>query len=399
MYTHTPTCTCLRIFYLYMYIHGIYMYKYGYTYIIIHLACTYEVIHCFHVHVCECTTGRSSMKQYMPMKPVKRGLKVWVMADAVNGYFCTFDVYVGRPSDGRGTEVGLGERVVLQLTERLRGARYQVFVDNFFSSCRLLETLKRQHLYACGTTRSNRRGYPETLKTVSLERGSSVFCQHGDLVASVWMDKKPVSMLSTLAQADATHTALRKQKDGTRAPVQCTDAVVLYNQYMAGVDKGDQLRQYYHVRTRCRKYYKYIFWFMFDVAITNSYILSLFAPSTMPLCHQRLKSFRLRLADQLVGSYNSRKRLGRPRSQHLPPPVPAPHNLGPLPPQTTRLALHLPSHRDSRRRCQYCLQYRDPPKRSDVMWYCKDCPGQPTLCMTGIEDGSDCFRLWHAQFL
>ena len=144
----------------------------------------------------------------------------------------------------------------------------------------------------------------------------------------------------------------------------------------------------------------YILWFMFDVAITNSYILSLFAPTTLPLSHQHLKSFCLRLADcQLVGSYNCSKRLGRPHSQHLPPPVPAPHNLGPLPPQTTRIALHLPSHRHSRRRCQYCSQYRDPPKRSDVVWYCKECPGQPTLCMTGIEDGSDCFRLWHAQFV
>ena len=54
------------------------------------------------------------------------------------------------------------------------------------------------------------------------------------------MDKKPVNMLSTLAQADVTHTIHKRQRDGTRAPTQCPDAVVLYNRYMAGVDKGDQ---------------------------------------------------------------------------------------------------------------------------------------------------------------
>ena len=193
--------------------------------------------------------GRSCLKQYMPMKPIKRGFKVWVRADAVNGYFCTFDVYVGRPSDGRSTEVGLGERVVLQLSEGLQGGNYQLFFDNFFTTCHLLETLQTQHLYACGTTRSNRRGFPDTLKQVSLERGETAFCQRGDLVASVWMDKKPVTMLSTLAPADVTHTAQRRQRDGTCSSVQCTDVVVLYNQYMAGVDKGDQLRQNYHVRT------------------------------------------------------------------------------------------------------------------------------------------------------
>ena len=53
------------------------------------------------------------MKQYMPKKPVKRGFKVWVRADSVTGYFCDFNVYVGKPSDCTTTEVGLGERVVL----------------------------------------------------------------------------------------------------------------------------------------------------------------------------------------------------------------------------------------------------------------------------------------------
>ena len=45
----------------------------------------------------------------------------------------------------------------------------------------------------------------------------------------VWMDRKPVMMLSTVAQPEVTHTVQRKQKDGSRVPVQCEDAVVLYN--------------------------------------------------------------------------------------------------------------------------------------------------------------------------
>ena len=40
--------------------------------------------------------GRSSLKQYMPKKPVKRGFKVWMRADAVNGYVCEMDVYTGK---------------------------------------------------------------------------------------------------------------------------------------------------------------------------------------------------------------------------------------------------------------------------------------------------------------
>ena len=55
-------------------------------------------------------------------------------------------------------------------------------------------------------------------------------------------------MFSTLAQADVTHTVQKRQKDSTSTLIQCPDAVVLYNRYMAGVDKGDQYQQYYHVR-------------------------------------------------------------------------------------------------------------------------------------------------------
>ena len=36
------------------------------------------------------------MKQYMPLKPVKRGFKVWVREDAITGYFCDLEVYVGK---------------------------------------------------------------------------------------------------------------------------------------------------------------------------------------------------------------------------------------------------------------------------------------------------------------
>ena len=343
-------------------------------------------------------TGRSSMKQYLPMKPVKRGFKVWVRADAVTGYFCDFNVYTGRPSSADGeeqSELGLGERVVLELTECLRGGNYQIYCDNFFSTCRLFDTLLSHKLYACGTASTTRREFPETLKQVRLERGEHLFCQRGNLVASAWMDKKPVTVLSTLAQADVTHTAQRRVRDGSRVSVQCPDAVVLYNRYMAGVDKGDQYRQYYRIRTKCVKYYKYLFWFAIDASITNSFILSLFSPTTMLLTHQRQKSFRLTLAEQLVGSYNSRKQLGRPQSSqaHAPLTMASPST------SSCRTPLHLPSRLQGRRRCAYCAECRQPPRRRDVLWCCKACTFEPPLCLTGTEDGSDCFSLWHHHLL
>ena len=50
--------------------------------------------------------GRSSMKQYLPLKPVKRGFKVWAMADSLNGYLCDLNVYTGATGE---REIALGE--------------------------------------------------------------------------------------------------------------------------------------------------------------------------------------------------------------------------------------------------------------------------------------------------
>ena len=59
--------------------------------------------------------GRSSLKQYMPKKPVRRGLKVWMRADSNNGYVSQFQVYVGKETSA---EIGLGARVVKDLTQK-----------------------------------------------------------------------------------------------------------------------------------------------------------------------------------------------------------------------------------------------------------------------------------------
>ena len=36
--------------------------------------------------------GRSSMKQYMPLEPIKRGIMVWMLGDSINSYVCRFNV-------------------------------------------------------------------------------------------------------------------------------------------------------------------------------------------------------------------------------------------------------------------------------------------------------------------
>ena len=59
--------------------------------------------------------GKSSLKEYMP---IKRGIKVWVRADANNEYVSAFEVYTARK--GNTTERGLAATIVKGLTEQLQ---------------------------------------------------------------------------------------------------------------------------------------------------------------------------------------------------------------------------------------------------------------------------------------
>lgn len=52
--------------------------------------------------------GRLSFRQYMPAKPTKYGIKVWMAANSSNSYVLNFSVYLGKEVDGRWRIYGLG---------------------------------------------------------------------------------------------------------------------------------------------------------------------------------------------------------------------------------------------------------------------------------------------------
>ena len=76
---------------------------------------------------------RSTPKQYMPQKPVKRGIKVWALADAINGFVSMFQVYTGK--QGNTVQKGLGANVVTTLTKPYVNTFRHVYFDNFFYQC------------------------------------------------------------------------------------------------------------------------------------------------------------------------------------------------------------------------------------------------------------------------
>ena len=62
--------------------------------------------------------GRLGFRQYLPAKPTKYGIKVWMRADSENGYCNEFEIYTGKSGDHGNAKLGLTTRVVLNLTKK-----------------------------------------------------------------------------------------------------------------------------------------------------------------------------------------------------------------------------------------------------------------------------------------
>ena len=58
--------------------------------------------------------GRSNIKQYLPLKPRKRGYKVWCLCNPITAYLFNYQIYLGK-EETSGKEIPLGERVVFDL--------------------------------------------------------------------------------------------------------------------------------------------------------------------------------------------------------------------------------------------------------------------------------------------
>ena len=90
-----------------------------------------------------------------------------------------------------------------------------------------------------------------------LQRGESKFQQRGNLVVTMWRDRKLVYIMSTNVSPTATTTVKYRAKDGHVENVICPLSIQLYN-YIGGVDRADQLRGYYRVWMKSQKFYRFV---------------------------------------------------------------------------------------------------------------------------------------------
>jgi len=323
------------------------------------------------------TKCRLSFIQYLPKKPVKWGIKVWVCADSNNGYVYTFDVYCGANSVD--TSKGVAYAIVFKLLEPCLHKGYTVYMDNYYSSPLLFKDLFAAGTTATGTLRTNRKNFPENFKQKfgDVPRGTVSFVFKGNLTVVKWSDNRDVHAISTLYSNEMTK--VKRQVGGESVEVPCPEIIDDYNAFMGGVDLGDQAMCYYSLGRKTMKWWRRLFWRLHDMAVTNAHVIYKMNNATSLQKLQTNRQFRLSLAEKLVAGVIQQRR-GPGRTPSL--------DVGRL------SGKHFLYRSGLRRRCSVCAYKKTAPrsktyKGKKITTWCPRC--QVHLCV------GKCFELYHTR--
>ena len=220
--------------------------------------------------------GRVSFKIYMPKKPHKYGIKLWVLCDSVTKYVVNFKVYCGKQNNKR--EVNQGENVVMDLTSHL-AAGYNITTDNFFTSVPLAFKLlnrSRNPMTLLGTVRANRKYIPDFIKKHVGQEFDSCFAFSDDIMLVSYFPKegkKAVVLLSSSAPTDKIMPPKVSKKDKREEKDKKKPEIIdSYNHTKCGVDVLDQMTGHMSVTRATRRWTVNLFCNMLEMIAINAYV-------------------------------------------------------------------------------------------------------------------------------
>nr|XP_015196272.1 PREDICTED: piggyBac transposable element-derived protein 4-like [Lepisosteus oculatus] len=326
-----------------------------------------------------------AFKQYVNQKPSRWSLKLFVLADAASGYTCNFSIYTGKSHSASGK--GLSYDSVMELIKGSQlGTGYHLYVDSFYTSTALFRDLHVLKIGACGMMRDNREGFPRTTENrmpKKAKRGTLRWLRNGNLLFTKWMDKREVTMCSSIHKAykgEIAHRRVRNQAGSLKMKMLPVPTPVrAYSQHTGGVSLSDSRVNFCSRLQKTRKWYKKVFFHFIDMVVVNSYLLHKDLAKIQSFQAYSHKVFREELCRQLV-SIGAEEAMASTKKQGLCVPIALMDG-----------KIVNPSSKSSVGR-KYCVLCTEEKTRNKTPWKCESC--DVALCL--IVD-RNCFRKWHER--
>ena len=372
-------------------------------------------------------SGRSTHTFRIKNKPTPEGYKILALCE--HGY--TYDFLF----ESRKVKCPEVERVeglsaigsqVWHLVKGLPANRpFNVYMDNYFSSIPLFNHLRKHKIGACGTVRINSMKFPKELKVpknARLDWDTTSGKVVDGVLAILWMDNAPVTMLTTIHELEGDEWRVAKTRRRPREtstngatvrrvfgdmPVKelpIPKVIDDYNHKMNGVDIADQLRSYQCMQQTARRTWLSLFYWLLDTTIVNLSLLHAKVVEKTPR-----KEFHVALAWDLIRSATDGEALRRTRLASEDPAIAEPPQKWmraafvtksySLPESRFLPGEHFPEYRETREACVWCryMARRNMPEGGraplapQTNLYCEAC-NMPLCCN---KKRRRCFKDFH----
>lgn len=331
--------------------------------------------------------GRLSFRQYNKGKRARYGIKFYELTTK-DGYILNVKIYAGKDI-GEEITGSKTKAVVLKLMAPYLNRGHHLYMDNYYNSVDLSNTLLQYKTHSTGTLRSNRKPSPKCIISKKLKRGEYIWRRTGNVYVTKWKDKRDVLSITT-----AHHPRLIKITNRRGQKKMKPIDVAAYNENMAGIDRADQLLSYYSSPRKTIRWYKKVLFHILDMAVWNSFfIYKQFHPNCSFLDFREeliVSLFNLQAnvteGKDLVNLVTSRGRPPKAQSatcpidmstHHFPEKIPFPfgHN-------------NQGKNKSYQKRCKVCSENGG---RKETSFKCKNCPDKPALCP------AECFEIYHTR--
>ena len=210
--------------------------------------------------------------------------------------------------------------LVLYLAKTLpQPQQYALYTDNLFNNVPLAKALLLLNIWLTGTARMNASGFPPSLVQQKLKNKSLLWGSiRAEVVEGVlcflWQDNSAVLGLTTAFTP--TDLVIRTRR---RPAITSTNARIVrpvfggeptkelgipaiidaYNHHMGAIDRANQLRASYSTQpSKVNRYWKPLFYWLLDIAITNSYLI--FKHNSKVRRYQEHRHFIETLSEELM---------------------------------------------------------------------------------------------------
>ena len=210
--------------------------------------------------------SRWSFKQYIPNKPSKYGIKVFVLADSQSSYSYSLIsiVYTGKEahSSQRNTNILVPTKVVLDLVDCISRTNRNITTNNYYTSIPLAKELQKLGLTLVSKQKTKDAYVNCLCKTYEVGATFYGFDHEKNFTSPSTIPKKgtKVVFLSSMHSANSMHEATGKEEIN-----------VYYNKTKGGVDSHDQKFSLFITARKTNRWPKRVFYGILDNSIVNVY--------------------------------------------------------------------------------------------------------------------------------